>query len=305
VTQLGGGDHGWAAVDIETTGLNPVRDRIVEIGVVRLGPNTEPIDEWSTVVNPGDRAFGSQVHGLRKSDIADAPTFTDIRDDLLARLAGSVLVAHNAPFDVAFLQSETVRAGVAWGPIEGLCTMQLLKGMGLSKSRKLHQACVDLDVWAGREHVALDDARAVAAILAKVAPRLWTVDSPAPAPAWPRPSSVAATKARETDPPAPPAPSVGRHFRLPKDVAVSETAASTYFGLLDLVVEDGRVTASELQALSAFAAACGIDRGIARELHLAYLEEMARLAQADGIVAAAEREHLDRLTALLSAALPR
>jgi len=143
---------GWAVVDVETTGLHPVRDRIVEIAVIRLSPDAEEIDEWSTLVNPGDRPLGGRIHGLRSADLANAPTFGDIRDDLLARLAGNVIVAHNAPFDVAFLQAETVRAGVAWGPIEGLCTMELLRSLGISKSRKLHQCCSELDIWAGRGH---------------------------------------------------------------------------------------------------------------------------------------------------------
>jgi DNA polymerase III subunit epsilon len=251
------------------------------------------------------QSWRSRIHGLRRSDVEGAPTFAEIRDDLLARLAGLVVVAHNAPFDVAFLQSETIRGGIAWGPIEGLCTMQLLKDMGLSKSRKLHQACADLDLWAGREHVALDDARAVASILGLVAPRLWTVDAPDAAPPWPASDVHVATKERRADPPPEPAPSLGRHFRLPKDLAIAEATAETYFGLLDVVVDDGRVTESEIQALSAFAAACGISRDVARRLHVAYLEEMSRLARADGVVTAAEQEHLERLTALLSVALPR
>ena len=124
----------WAAIDVETTGLHPVRDRIVEVAVVTLGLNAEKLDEWSTLVNPGSRDVGGRIHGLRPSDVRDAPTFAEIRDALLARLAGSVIVAHNAPFDVGFLQAETVRAGAAWGPIDGLCTMEVLQRLGISKS---------------------------------------------------------------------------------------------------------------------------------------------------------------------------
>jgi DNA polymerase III epsilon subunit-like protein len=106
----------WAAVDVETTGLHPVRDRIVEIAVIRLGPHAEKIDEWSTLVNPGEVSLGGRIHGLRRAGVKDAPSFSDIRDELLERLANLVLVAHNAPFDVSFLQSETIRDGVACHP---------------------------------------------------------------------------------------------------------------------------------------------------------------------------------------------
>ncbi|MEW5990819.1 MAG: 3'-5' exonuclease [Chloroflexota bacterium] len=294
----------WAAVDVETTGLHPVRDRIVEIAVVVLGPNAETIEEWSTLVNPGDRSLGGRIHGLRHRDVADAPTFAEIRDDLLARLAGTVIVAHNAPFDVGFLQAETVRAGVAWGPVEGLCTMEVVQKLGLAKSRKLHQCCAELDLWAGREHVALDDARAVAAIVGYLAPRLWALGVPSPAPPWPRPALDAALKVRPATVESEPIVQVGRVFRLPRDLGIPEAAATTYLGLLDQVVEDGRVTDNEREALALFAHACGINRDVARQLHLAYLEEMTRVARLDGIVTAEEQAYLADLVPMLSAALP-
>jgi DNA polymerase-3 subunit epsilon len=296
---------GWAVVDVETTGLHPVRDRIVEIAVVRLTADAAEIDEWSTLVNPGDRLLGGRIHGLRAADLVGAPTFGDIRDDLLARLAGSVIVAHNAPFDVAFLQAETIRAGVAWGPIEGLCTMELLAALGISKSRKLHQCCSELNIWAGREHVAIDDARAVAGIMAYLGARLWAVESPGQAPAWAAPNVSAKVKQRAAGAETAPIAEVGRHFRLPPNLSVSNIAATTYLGLLDQVVEDGRVTADEVEALGLFARSCSIDRATARQLNLAYLEEISRVARSDGVITQDEQQHLASLVPLLSAALPR
>lgn len=295
----------WSAVDVETTGLHPVRDRIVEIAVVRLAQDGEPIDEWTTLVDPEERALGSRIHGIRPSELVGAPRFADIRDDLLARLAGTAIVAHNAPFDVSFLQAETVRGGVAWGPVEGLCTMELLQGLGVTRSRKLHQCCSELEIWAGREHVALDDARAVAGIMSYLSPRLWAIDTPSPAPAWPASIKPATIKPRTLPVESTPIAEVGRHFRLPRDLGLSEAAASTYLGLLDHIVEDGRVTEEEVEALGLFAHACGISRAVARQLHLAYLDEMSRLAQADGTVTEAEQAYLANLVPLLSAALPR
>jgi DNA polymerase III subunit epsilon len=296
---------GWAVVDVETTGLHPVRDRIVEVAVIRLGPNAEKVDEWSTLVNPGNRPLGGRIHGIRPRDLEDAPPFEVIREDLLARFAGRVIVAHNASFDVGFLQAETIRSGVAWGPVEGMCTMELLRALGLSKSRKLHQCCVELDIWPGREHVALDDARAVAGIMGYLAPRLWSLDAPAPAPYWPDPHRSATIKQRSITPEAVPIAEVGRHFRIPKDLSVTVAAATTYLGLLDQVVEDGRVTDSEIEALGLFANACGITRDAARQLHLAYLAEVTRLAASDGVVTSDEQHYLAELVPLLTSALPR
>jgi DNA polymerase-3 subunit epsilon len=295
----------WAAVDVETTGLHPVRDRIVEIAVVRLGPNAEKLDEWSTLVSPGNRELGAKIHGIKAHDLTDAPTFEDILVDLLARLAGCVIVAHNAPFDVGFLQAETTRAGVAWGPVEGLCTMEVLQRLGLSKSRKLHQCCSELDIWAGREHVAMDDALAVAGIMGYLAPRLWSIETPPAAPAWPAPIEPARVVTRAVIASPEPIAEVGRHFRLPRTLGVSEAAATTYLGLLDMVVEDGRITPNERDALELFAHSCGINRDIARTLHLAYLDEMTRLAQADSVVTDEEQAYLANLVPLLTVALPR
>jgi DNA polymerase-3 subunit epsilon len=295
----------WVALDVETTGLHPVRDRIVEIALVRLGENVEKIDEWSTLINPGNRATGGRIHGIRASQLTDAPTFPDVVDELLSRVAGAVIVAHNAPFDVGFLQAETIRAGVAWGPVEGLCTMEVLHRLGISKSRKLHQCCSELDLWAGREHVALDDARAVAAIMAYLAPRLWAIERPPAAPSWPDPAQPVRLVQRPALTDNKPIAEVGRHFRLPRDLGIPETAATTYLGLLDMVIEDGRVTHNEREALELFSRSCGINRDIARKLHLAYLEEMSRVAQADGVVTPEEQEYISNLVPLLTIALPR
>jgi DNA polymerase-3 subunit epsilon len=300
-----GASPGWAVVDVETTGLRPARDRIIEIAVVRLGEDAMPIDEWTTLVDPETPNLGREIHGITEKDLAGAPKFRDITQDLLSRLSGRVIVAHNAPFDVAFLQAETVRAGIAWGPIEGLCSMQVLQGLRLTKSRQLNECCLELGLSAGREHVALDDAQAVASILGYLGPRLWVVQTPPPAPEWPAADEPAPVqpRAKEAVPETP--PDLARHIRVPSDVGVSEAAAATYLGLLDHVLEDGTITDNEVDALALFANACGINRHIARRRHVAYLDEMSRLARADGIVTEEERAYLQNLTPMLSAALPR
>jgi DNA polymerase-3 subunit epsilon len=285
--------------------LHPARDRIVELAIVLLDADAQPVEEWTTLVDPETTTLGSRIHGITSSDLVDAPTFRGVVQDLLARLAGRVIVAHNAPFDVAFLQAETVRAGIAWGPIEGLCTMEVLHGLRLTHSRQLHLCCSELGLFAGRAHDALDDARAVAGILEFLGPRLWTIDMPPTVPDWAYPAVPARLQPRGVNA-APPAPmSLVRHIRVPPGLGISEAAASTYLALLDHILEDGRVTASEVDALSLFAHACGINRPIARQLHLAYLEEMSRLVRADGLVTPEERLYLSTLTPLLSAALPR
>lgn len=295
---------GWAVVDVETTGLNPVRDRIVEIAIVRMNDDAQAVDEWSTVVDPQGRRLG-HICGLTAGDVAAAPTFREILDTVLWRLSGHVIVAHNAPFDVSFLQAETVRAGVAWGPVEGFCTMEAIGSLRLAKSRNLYDCCGELGLQVGRAHVALDDARAAAELLHVLAGRLLALTTPDPAPDWPMPAQPCRIELRPDAPPVayPPAPLATRAM-IPPDLGITDTAGRTYLGLLDLVVEDGEVTDNEVDALSLFAKSCGISRDVARQLHLAYLSEMRRVALDDGVLANDERSRLDELVPLLSRALP-
>ena len=183
--------------------------------------------------------------------------------------------------------------------------MELLRGLGLSKSRKLHQCCAELQLRTGREHVALDDARAVAEILTYLGARLWSIDRPAAAPSWPTPPQPAHLKPRAATDEALPIEPIGRHYRLPPELGVTQAAATTYLGLLDQVIEDGRVTDNEVEALGLFARACGITRDAARRIHMSYLDEMSRIARADGVVTEEEQSYLLNLVPLLSTALPR
>lgn len=102
---------GYAVVDVETTGLSPVRDRIVEIGVVLLDESGEPEGEWQSLVNPLRGMGAVFVHGLTDADVADAPTLADLLPQIRGLFSGRALVAHNATFDVGFLNASFARAG--------------------------------------------------------------------------------------------------------------------------------------------------------------------------------------------------
>src|SRR6478752_8216396 len=118
-----------AFVDLETTGLGPGKHRIAEIGVVTLDADGS-LEQWSTLVNPGGFAAGRYpLEGVSDADLAAAPRFTEIAPALEKRLAGRLLVAHNARFDYAFLKCEFERAGAKF-EAQALCTVML--------SRKLY-----------------------------------------------------------------------------------------------------------------------------------------------------------------------
>jgi DNA polymerase III subunit epsilon len=102
-----------ALIDTETTGRDANQDRIVEIGVV-LGLRGEVTARFSKLINPGRPipAESSAVHGIKDADVADAPSFADIAEDLVAFLAGAVPAAYNAAFDRNFVLAELERAKV-------------------------------------------------------------------------------------------------------------------------------------------------------------------------------------------------
>jgi DNA polymerase-3 subunit epsilon len=100
-------------LDTETTGLNPLTgDRVVEIGGVELFNHIPTGRHSHHYINPerpmAEDAFS--VHGLSDEFLADKPRFAQIVDEMLEFFGDAVLIAHNAPFDVQFLNCELEKA---------------------------------------------------------------------------------------------------------------------------------------------------------------------------------------------------
>lgn len=160
--------------DTETTGLDPRKGhRIVEIAGVRI-ENGRILEDrtFSTFVNP-ERAIpweAKQINKIDESDVAGAPTIMTVLPEFLAFAQGSILVAHNASFDMSFLECEKE---CCWGYVElpeCLCTMRLSQALYPSAFRH------NLDVLAERfklppvtdRHRALPDVLQAAKILLKM-----------------------------------------------------------------------------------------------------------------------------------------
>lgn len=106
--------------DTETTGTDPQNDRIVEICMVKVSPPPVGIEKPRTWrINPGVRipAEASQIHGIYNEDVADAPGFADLADEILGVLEGADLGGFNVGrFDIRILQSELLRVGKSLDP---------------------------------------------------------------------------------------------------------------------------------------------------------------------------------------------
>jgi DNA polymerase-3 subunit epsilon len=101
-------------IDVETTGLSTEDgDRIVELGLLKLDQSLQVEREFTSLVNPERQMGATRIHGIRDADVKSAPTFADIAGDVGEFCAGSVLVGHNAGFDVGFLISEFDHVGLS------------------------------------------------------------------------------------------------------------------------------------------------------------------------------------------------
>jgi len=151
-----------AIVDLETTGAHPAHDRVTEIAVIEVDAG-ELSGEWSTLVNPETTipAAIQALTGISNDMVAGAPRFGTLAEELLARLEGRVLVAHNARFDYGFLRHEFERAGLAYRA-KTLCTVRLSRRLYPEHARHNLDSLIARHALQCRaRHRALGDADAV------------------------------------------------------------------------------------------------------------------------------------------------
>lgn len=158
------------ALDTETTGLDPAEGhRIVEIGCVELINRRPSGAVFHVYVNPErDMPIGAfRIHNISTDFLSDKPKFNEIANDFIEFIQDSVLVIHNARFDIKFLNSELSRLGHAQIPLSrAVDTVQIAR-------RKFPGARANLDALCSRfridkshrtAHGALLDARLLAEV---------------------------------------------------------------------------------------------------------------------------------------------
>lgn len=299
----GGGVDGFAVVDTETTGIDAThRHRIAEVAVVHLDPGGAVTGEWSTLLNP-ERDLGPQaIHRITAAEARLAPRFADIAGDLVDRLRGRVVVAHNWPFDAMHLRAEFTRIGLdtPFDEVAGLCTMRAASVVMPQSRRSLIACCATAGLPAMRWHTARDDAMAAGALLGHMLATAPGVVQPtaehlrAAAWAWPElPRGVVAPAQRR------PADHIEPHFlarlveRLPRD---EEPVVDAYFAVLDDALLDRRISASDADALVGVATRLGLRRDDVLAIHHTYLRALAQVAAAAG---ERDRSDIDLVARLL------
>ncbi len=154
-------EHEYTAFDFETTGIDPVEGRIIECGAVRFTVDGV-LSTFHSLIKPDVPipVEATRVHGITEQDVADAPPETVVIESFLHYLEGSILVAHNANFDVGFLHGALTRIGRA-GELTNLVLDTLFiarKAFPRLKSYKLSELQKELLLTKKQSHRALDDA---------------------------------------------------------------------------------------------------------------------------------------------------
>lgn len=113
-------------VDIETTGTSLKRDKIIEIAILKI-KNNRLVKKYQTLINPEEvylSPYIENITGIKALDLEKAPTFTQIKDDVLELLRNSIFVAHNVRFDYGFLKYEFRRHNIKFSSPH-FCTVKL------------------------------------------------------------------------------------------------------------------------------------------------------------------------------------
>jgi len=156
--------------DTETTGLDPYQgDRLVEIGCVELINGFPSGNSFHRYLNPErDMPEGAfKVHGLSIEFLKDKPLFADVCDEFVAFIADAPLIAHNAMFDLGFINAEFERCKRAAIPRDRLIdTLMLARRRYPAGPNKLDDLCgrFSIDLSRRTKHGALLDAELLAEV---------------------------------------------------------------------------------------------------------------------------------------------
>ncbi len=160
----------FCVVDLETTGGSAAKgSKITEIGAVKVRGG-EVLGEFQSLVNPDEviPAYITVLTGITNRMVVDAPRIAQVLPSFLEFARGTVLVAHNAPFDVGFLKHFSRELGIPWPGFETLDTAVIARRV-LSREEvpncKLSTLAVAFHATITPNHRALSDARATVDVL--------------------------------------------------------------------------------------------------------------------------------------------
>ena len=166
-------EQAWVALDLETTGLSPENDEIIEVGAVKFRGETV-LETFQSFVNPHRRLseFIKDYTGIAQRDVAKAPPFGQVAAKLAPFLGAAPIVGHNLSFDLGFLESKGLRLSNERCDTWDLAYVMLPRASEYS----LHSLAAAMGIEHGRPHRAVSDAMATMGIFLALAEKALDLD---------------------------------------------------------------------------------------------------------------------------------
>ncbi len=163
----------YVCIDLETTGLNPKTDKIMEIGAVKVENGVE-VQCYQTFINPGRKPEERvlELTGITLSDLEGAPYIEEVLPELLAFLGDSVLVGHRIIFDYSFLKKAALDHKLEFQK-KGLDTLRMARVYLPDVEKKTLEYLCNYYEIPHRAHRALDDARATSRLYQILAEKFY------------------------------------------------------------------------------------------------------------------------------------
>jgi len=164
--------QGLVAVDLETTGLSPLIDKIIEIAAVKLSPDGK-LTSYSSLVDPEIPIpeLTTKIHGIEDSMVSGAPKLKEIFPEFLKFWGDTDMVAHNAKFDLGFIVYFALKNNFNVPKVNILDSLAFsrhgLSGAGKPENNKLSTLVKHFNIPLLSHHRALDDAVACMRVFAK------------------------------------------------------------------------------------------------------------------------------------------
>jgi DNA polymerase-3 subunit epsilon len=145
-------------LDIETTGLDPEKGaKIVEIAMFKVCGGIE--ERYESFVNPGHPIPSEcfKIHAICDDIVKNSPSFDEIAVDIISFIGHSIIVCHNAPFDLLFVHRELYMAGVPVKNVRYIDTLKLARQYFSFDSNKLSSIAAAIGVETELRHRAMAD----------------------------------------------------------------------------------------------------------------------------------------------------
>ena len=309
--------EGFVVIDLETTGLSPKGNRVLEIAMIQTSIHGEPLAHWSTLINPVGPVGATEIHGIKQSDVEGSPTFQSIAGEVHRRLSGQALSAHNARFDVGFLRAEFLRLGWSLPDIPTVCTLEVSKHyLRELPQRRLSDCTTAIGLPNANAHRALSDAASAAGLLnyflrcedSQGSPlALKTMARTASGMSWTlTASSATVTQEFRKKPTRLMEPLDEKLLAALFDISADELIDSEQAGsqleyaeLLLEVLEDGAISEDESASLNDLAETYGLEATQREVIHRKLLAAVCVHAWKDGALTQNERRRIKTIASIL------